>query len=65
METEPTYEQLRAVERALMARRGFRQTFDEVTFTDDREPSNVPDDEEWTPLQREILTEIAKAVLGA
>lgn len=62
---EPTVEQLRAVERAINARRGLRQEFDAVTFADDRPEEDIPEDEEWTPLQREILHEIAKAVLDA
>jgi hypothetical protein len=62
---EPEYEHLRAVERALMGRRGFRQVFDEVTFSDDRDESEIPEDEEWTPLQREILEDVARAVLNA
>jgi hypothetical protein len=63
--TEPTYEHLRAVERELCRRRGFRQIFDEVTFSDERDESEIPEDEEWTPMQREILTSIARAVLNA
>lgn len=63
MARDPEYAHLRAVERELNRRRGFRQMFDEVTFSDDRDESEIPEDEEWTPLQREILYAIAKAVL--
>jgi hypothetical protein len=58
--SEPTYEHLRAVERALMGRRGFRQVFDEITFHDPVDD----EDAEWTPLQREVLEDVARAVLN-
>jgi hypothetical protein len=45
---EPEYKHLRAVERVFFRRRGFRQLFDEITFSDDRDESEIPEDEEWT-----------------
>lgn len=58
---EPTYAQLRAVERVLMNRKGFRQEFDAITFHDEPES----EDDEWTPIQREVLEDIARSVLEA
>jgi hypothetical protein len=54
---EPTDEQLRRVASALQGRRGFRQVFDEITFHDDHES----EDDEWTPVQREVLVDLWKA----
>lgn len=61
---KPSDEHLRAVERVLYDRKGFRQLFDEIGF-DDRAEEDIPEEEEWTPLQREILEDIATAVLNA
>ena len=60
---EPSEAQITAVGRALARRRGFRQVLDEITFLDER--ADPPEDEEWTPEQREVLTALAKAVLDA
>lgn len=57
--SEPTYEHLRAVESVIMQTRGFRQEFDAITFVDEGDN----EDEEWTPIQRELLFRLAKAVL--
>jgi hypothetical protein len=61
MPMEPTDDHLRAVYQALAGRREFRQTFDEIAFHDRR----VHEGDEWTPLQREILHDVAAAVLAA
>lgn len=58
---EPTVEQLRALERAMSHRRGFRQLMDEIADADE----DVGEEEEWTPVQRECLTDFARAVLNA
>lgn len=67
---EPEVKHLVAIERALRARRGFRQTLDEVKNADfdggfrADEGSDAPD-ADWGPIERACLTDFAKAVLNA
>lgn len=62
---EPTEAQINALGRELERRKGFRQLMDEITFQDERDESEIPEDEEWTPEQRAILEALVRSVLGA
>jgi hypothetical protein len=62
---EPTEAHITALGNAMWRRRGFRQLLDEITFQDQRSESEIPEDEEWTPEQYDVLRALAEAVLNA